>query len=72
MDIVQLTCTPETVAALAELLRETVAAGGSVSFMHPLAPGVAAAFWTKALTAADAGERVILGCAGGRARWWPR
>ena len=62
MDIVQLTCTPETVAALAELLRETVAAGGSVSFMHPLAPEVAAAFWTQSsLGAADAGERVVLG-----------
>jgi GNAT superfamily N-acetyltransferase len=61
MEIVQLTCTPAIVAGLAELLRETVAAGGSVSFMHPLDPEVAVAFWRKALTAADAGERVILG-----------
>ena len=61
LDIVPLTCTPETVAALADLLRETVAAGGSVSFMHPLAPDVAAAFWTRSLSAADAGERVVLG-----------
>jgi GNAT superfamily N-acetyltransferase len=61
LDIVPLSRTPETVTALAELLRETVAAGGSVSFMHPLAPDAAAAFWTKSLTAADAGERVVLG-----------
>jgi GNAT superfamily N-acetyltransferase len=61
MEIAPLTCSPETVAALAALLRETVAAGGSVSFMHPLDPGVAAAFWTRSLAAADAGERVVLG-----------
>jgi GNAT superfamily N-acetyltransferase len=61
MDIVQLTCTPETVSALAELLGETVAAGGSVSFMHPLEHDVAAAFWTNSLRAAEAGERIVLG-----------
>ncbi len=51
----------ETIAALADLLIETVASGGSVSFMHPLAPEVARGFWTKSLAAADAGERVVLG-----------
>lgn len=61
MDIVPLSSAPETIAALADLLRETVAAGGSVSFMHPLAPEVAAAFWARSLAAADAGERVVLG-----------
>jgi GNAT superfamily N-acetyltransferase len=61
MNIVPLRCTPESVSALADLLRETVAAGGSVSFMHPLAPEVASAFWTTSLSAADAGERVVLG-----------
>jgi ribosomal protein S18 acetylase RimI-like enzyme len=61
MEIVCLRLTPENVAQLAELLVETVANGGSVSFMHPLAPEVAAAFWTRSLTAADAGERVVLG-----------
>jgi GNAT superfamily N-acetyltransferase len=61
LNIVPLSRTPETVTALADLLRETVAAGGSVSFMHPLARDAAAAFWTKSLTAADAGERVVLG-----------
>jgi ribosomal protein S18 acetylase RimI-like enzyme len=43
------------------MLIETVAAGGSVSFMHPLAPQAAAAFWTQSLRAADRGERIVLG-----------
>src|SRR5688572_12628697 len=59
--IVELHSSPETVAALADLLIETVAHGGSVSFMHPLAPEVAAGFWRRSLAAADAGERVVLG-----------
>jgi hypothetical protein len=29
--------------------------------MHPLAPEVASAFWTKSLTAVEPGERVVLG-----------
>ena len=61
LDVVALRSSPEIIAALAEILIETVAAGGSVSFMHPLAPDVAAAFWTHSLAAADAGERVVLG-----------
>jgi GNAT superfamily N-acetyltransferase len=61
IEIVQLRSSAHTIAALAEVLVETVAHGGSVSFMHPLAPEVAAAFWTKSLAAADAGERVVLG-----------
>jgi ribosomal protein S18 acetylase RimI-like enzyme len=48
-------------AALCEILIEVVANGGSVSFMHPLAPEVAADFWTRSLAAADAGRRVVLG-----------
>jgi len=58
-DIVPLTHAPETVSALAEMLIETVAAGGSVSFMHPLAPENAAAFWQASLVAAARGERVV-------------
>lgn len=61
MNIAPLAYSPEAVAALADLLRETVAAGGSVSFMHPLPAEVASAFWSKSLRAADAGERVVLG-----------
>jgi ribosomal protein S18 acetylase RimI-like enzyme len=48
-------------AMLADLLVETVASGGSVSFMHPLAPETAAAFWSSALAAAERGERVVFG-----------
>src|SRR5256885_15029174 len=61
LDIVALQSTPRTITALSEILIETVTNGGSVSFMHPLAPDVAAAFWRKSLAAADAGERVVLG-----------
>jgi ribosomal protein S18 acetylase RimI-like enzyme len=61
VEIVALSASPGVVAALAETLIETVASGGSVSFMHPLAPDVATAFWTGSLAAADAGERVVLG-----------
>jgi GNAT superfamily N-acetyltransferase len=60
-EIVALRSSPGVIAALADLLVETVANGGSVSFMHPLAPKVAAAFWTRSLAEADAGRRVVLG-----------
>ena len=61
LEIVPLRSSPEVISALAETLVETVANGGSVSFMHPLAPAVAAAFWTQSLAAAEAGGRVVLG-----------
>jgi ribosomal protein S18 acetylase RimI-like enzyme len=53
--------TPETVAALADLLIETVANGGSVHFMHPLDRAAALAFWSGSLEAAARGERVVFG-----------
>jgi ribosomal protein S18 acetylase RimI-like enzyme len=56
-----LTASSDTIERLAEILVETVAAGGSVSFMHPLAPEVAADFWSRSLAAAERGERVVLG-----------
>lgn len=46
--------------ALAALLVETVAANGSVGFMHPLDLGDARAFWDGALHSAARGERVVL------------
>lgn len=52
---------PATHAMLCEMLVETVADGGSVGFMHPLAPGDAAAFWDGALGAAARGARIVLG-----------
>ncbi|MGX5820724.1 N-acetyltransferase family protein [Chitinophaga lutea] len=51
----------EDTAALAELLVQTVAAGGSVSFMHPLPPAQAEDFWRSSLEAAARGGRVVLG-----------
>jgi ribosomal protein S18 acetylase RimI-like enzyme len=59
--IAPLSAAPAVIAQLAELLVETVAHGGSVSFMHPLEPAVAQAFWETALAAAAAGTRVVLG-----------
>jgi ribosomal protein S18 acetylase RimI-like enzyme len=61
MEISRLASSPETIAALSDILVEVVANGGSVSFMHPLAPAVAVDFWTRSLAAADAGKRVVLG-----------
>lgn len=52
---------PDTLEQLSELLADTVAGGGSVSFMHPLLPEAAHAFWQQALAAAARGERVVLG-----------
>ncbi|TPI39855.1 GNAT family N-acetyltransferase [Mesorhizobium sp. B3-1-9] len=50
-----------TVAQLSALLIETVAAGGSVSFMHPLSLEAARDFWRKSLAGAKRGERAVLG-----------
>jgi ribosomal protein S18 acetylase RimI-like enzyme len=60
-DIRVLDASPATVAALGAILVEVVAAGGSVSFMHPLAAEAAGAFWNGSLAAASRGERVLLG-----------
>jgi ribosomal protein S18 acetylase RimI-like enzyme len=66
-DITALTATPQIRAMLSEILIETVAHGGSVSFMHPLSPEAAHAFWDKALAAAAQDERVVLGAWDGEA-----
>ena len=60
-DIRPLAPDPSTIDALATLLIETVAAGGSVGFMHPVAPEKARAFARTALEAAARGERIVLG-----------
>ena len=52
---------PATVGMLSDILIEVVADGGSVSFMHPLPPGAALAFWQASLLAAGRGERIVLG-----------
>jgi ribosomal protein S18 acetylase RimI-like enzyme len=61
IDIRALDTCPEIRQMLSEILIETVANGGSVSFMHPLAPEAAGAFWQNSLAAAARGERVVLG-----------
>jgi ribosomal protein S18 acetylase RimI-like enzyme len=58
---------PETLESLSEILIETVAHGGSVSFMHPLDSEAARAFWQVALAAARRGERIVLGAHDGDA-----
>lgn len=61
IEIKLLTRDAATLAMLADLLIETVAAGGSVSFTHPLSRQAARAFWDKSLEAAERGERAVLG-----------
>ena len=46
--------------ALADVLIDCVDGGASVSFMHPLAPAKALAFWQKVADAATRGERGLL------------
>ena len=59
--ILPLTAHPDTIAALANLLIETVAHRGSIGFMHPVTPAKAITFWKRALTAAGRGSRIVLG-----------
>lgn len=61
ISIKPLASSPSIRSALSDLLIETVANGGSVSFMHPLAREHADAFWDTALAAADRNERIVLG-----------
>jgi ribosomal protein S18 acetylase RimI-like enzyme len=56
-----LTSSAAVCAALSDILIETVAHGGSVSFMHPLSPQAASRFWEASLASADRGERIVLG-----------
>jgi ribosomal protein S18 acetylase RimI-like enzyme len=66
-EIKALGSSPDICAALSEMLIETVAHGGSVSFMHPLAQDVADAFWQDSLAAAERGERIVFGAFDGEA-----
>ena len=61
IEISALSASPGIRDMLSEILIETVANGGSVSFMHPLQPEAAGAFWDGALAAAGREERIILG-----------
>lgn len=62
-----LSSSPAVLGMLRDMLMETVAHGGSVSFMHPLAAADAEAFWVAALEACARGERVVLGAWDGAA-----
>ncbi|MCR6720102.1 MAG: GNAT family N-acetyltransferase [Chitinophagaceae bacterium] len=53
--------THQDVPALCSLLINTVADGGSVSFMHPLSENDAKSFWEKSLDLSAQGKRVVLG-----------
>ena len=61
IEIKALSPSPDIRKMLCDILIETVAHGGSVSFMHPLSQEAAEQFWTNSLSAADRGERIILG-----------
>jgi hypothetical protein len=61
IEIRALSASPRVFEMLSEILIEVVADGGSVSFMQPLAPDTAMAFWDNALAAAGRNERIILG-----------
>jgi ribosomal protein S18 acetylase RimI-like enzyme len=56
-----LSASPKIIEKLSKMLMEVVANGGSVSFMHPLGPETARAFWDDALAAAGRGKRIVLG-----------
>jgi len=60
-EIKSLSASPDISEALSAMMIEVVANNGTVSFMHPLEPERARAFWNGALAAADRGERIILG-----------
>ena len=61
IEIKTLSASPKISEALGTMLTDVVANGGSVGFMHPLAPERARAFWDVALAAAERGERIMLG-----------
>jgi ribosomal protein S18 acetylase RimI-like enzyme len=61
IEIKTLSASADIRAMLCGMLIETVANGGSVSFMHPLAPEAADTFWRDSLAAAERGERIVFG-----------
>ena len=67
VEIRTLSASPDISEALSAMMIEVVANNGSVSFMHPLEPERARAFWNGALAAAGRGERIVLGAFDGSA-----
>ncbi len=66
IDIRPLNVSPQISDKLSEILIEVVANGGSVSFMHPLAPDAARAFWDGSLRAAAQDKRIVFGAWDGK------
>lgn len=54
------TPTTEEIEGLADVLCDCVAGGASVSFLHPLTPDRARAFWAEVARGVVAGERALL------------
>lgn len=48
------------IEALADVLIDCIDGGAGVSFMHPLAPAKAQAFWRRVAAGVEAGERALL------------
>src|ERR1700722_18147464 len=61
IDIQALRASPKTHEMLSEMLIETVAHGGSVTFLHPLDAAVAGGFLLGAPAGGDRGERIVRG-----------
>ncbi len=61
VEITPLRASPRTLAMLSDILTEVVAAGGSVSFMHPVTREAADEYWNGVLEAVDRNRRIVLG-----------
>src|ERR1700730_3620005 len=59
--VAPLQASPQVCAVLSEILIEAVASGGSGRLMAPLGQPTADQFWRESLSAADRGERIVLG-----------
>jgi ribosomal protein S18 acetylase RimI-like enzyme len=65
IEIIELSNSESVREQLADMLIETVAAGGTLNFMHPLARSAALSFWEKAFRSVASGDRIILGALDG-------
>jgi ribosomal protein S18 acetylase RimI-like enzyme len=65
IEIIELSDSESIREQLADMLIETVANGGTLNFMHPLARSAALSFWEKGFRSVASGDRVILGALDG-------
>jgi GNAT superfamily N-acetyltransferase len=61
LKVAPVTLDEQMVAALASIHIEAVADNAGVSFMHPLAPEKAMAFWRASLERASSGKKIVFG-----------